>query len=429
MRPHRALLRTVTFAAAALLTALPQAQAKILAQWVELGPDGSSSARAITDETACPAVIFDGVAAPMATRSEPGKNFGNVKPASFPVRGCEVAVPAGAIVGLLDGKPLPLPRPNPQRIVMFGDTGCRLKTGDPTQPCNDLNAWPFPKVAAMTAAVRPDLMIHVGDYEYREDACPPGNAGCAGSPSGYGFDAWNADFFQPAAPLFAAAPWIVARGNHEGCGRAGEGWFRFLDPSPMEPACRDLTDDYVARLGDFAVVVVDSAEVEDGASEDSDQIPVLRRQFIDVLGKIPGYAWLATHKPVNAMLAKPGDPQVNIVSNKVLQAALGADMPASVRMEVAGHIHFFQAVNFGGARPAQLVVGTGGDNLEGMPTASVAGADINGMKALNAVTHSGFAYMVWDRADNNVWNGTLFDVDGKPLNRCLLAERALSCGS
>jgi hypothetical protein len=75
------------------------------------------------------------------------------------------------------------------------------------------------------------------------------------------------------------------------------------------------------------------------------------------------------------------------------------------------------------------VVGTGGDNLEGMPTASVAGADINGLKALNAVTYSGFAYMVWDRAGDNVWSGTLFDVDGKPLNRCRLAERALSCGS
>jgi hypothetical protein len=136
-----------------------------------------------------------------------------------------------------------------------------------------------------------------------------------------------------------------------------------------------------------------------------------------------------THKPVNGMLAKPGDPQVNIVSNKILQAALGADMPASVRMEVAGHIHFFQAVDFGGARPPQLVVGTGGDNLEGMPVASVAGADINGLEALNAVTYSGFAYMVWDRAGDNVWSGTLFDVDGKPLNRCRLAERALSCGS
>ena len=272
-------------------------------------------------------------------------------------------------------------------------------------------------------------MIHVGDYEYREDVCPAGNPGCAGSPHGYGWDAWNADFFRPAAPLFAAAPWIMVRGNHEDCDRAGEGWFRFLDPSPMQPACRDLTGDYVVRLGDFVVVVVDSAKVNDSAGADSEQVPILRRQFLDVLGEIPDNAWLATHKPVNGLLAKPGDPEVNIVSNKVLQAALGADMPASVRMYVAGHIHFFQSVDFNGVRPAQLVVGTGGDNLEGMPTASVTGADINGRTAGNAVTYSGFGYMVWDRVDATTWTGVLFDINGKPINHCRLGDRTLNCGS
>jgi hypothetical protein len=103
-------------------------------------------------------------------------------------------------------------------------------------------------------------------------------------------------------------------------------------------------------------------------------------------------------------------------------------MPAGVRMYVGGHIHFFQAVDFGGARPPQLVVGTGGDNLEGMPTASVAGSEVNGLKAAAAVTFSGFAYMVWDRVNDSAWSGTLFDVTGKPLNHCRLADRLLSCG-
>ncbi len=429
MRQRRRAVLMAISVATAVLTALPQAQAKILAQWVELGPDGASSVRAITED-ACPAVTFDGTAVPMNVRSEPGQSFGNVKPdQQFPVRGCELAVPPGAISAILDGKPLPLPRPNPQRIVIFGDTGCRLKTGDAWQACNDASAWPFGKIAAVAAAARPDLVIHVGDYEYREEPCPAGNTGCAGSPSGYGWKPWNADFFEPAAPLFATAPWIMARGNHEDCGRAGEGWFRFLDPSPMATACRDLTGDYVVQLGDLGVVVVDSAKVKDTAGADSEQVPILRRQFLDVLAKIPNNAWLVTHKPVNAMLAKPGDREVNIVSNKVLQAALGADMPASVRMEIAGHIHFFQVVGFGGARPPQLVVGTGGDNLEEMPKASVAGADINGLTAVNAVTYSGFGYMVWNRVDANIWSGTLFDVNAKPLNHCRLSDRLLSCGS
>jgi len=421
----RALIATI-----ALLLGLapaPRAEARILAQWVQLGADRASSVRAIVDGT-CPMVTFDGIDTRMSIRSEPGQTFMEVKPAQFAVRGCEAAVPDGTSTAILDGKPLPLPKANPRRIVMFGDTGCRLKTGDPWQACNDPNAWPFAKIAAAAAAAHPDLVIHVGDYEYREDRCPYGNAGCTGSPSGYGWDSWNADFFQPAAPLFAAGPWIMVRGNHEDCSRAAEGWFRFLDRSPMEAACRDLTGDFVARLGDFGVVVVDSAKVSDRASEDSEQVPILRRQLNDMLGKIPSYAWLATHKPVNAMLADPRDSKVNIVSNKVLQAALGADMPASVRLYVAGHIHFFQAIDFGGARPSQLVVGTGGDNLEGMPTASVTGAEINGLKAVNARTYSRFGYTVWNRLDGNNWSGTLYDIGAKPIAHCRLADRSLNCG-
>ena len=129
----------------------------------------------------------------------------------------------------------------------------------------------------MAAAAHPDLMIHVGDYEYREDARPAGNPGCAGSPFGYGWDAWNADFFEPgalAAPRRRALD-HGARGNHEDCSRAGEGWFRFLDPAPMPTACADLTGDYVVRLGDFGLVVVDGAKVKDTACRDSDQVPVV----------------------------------------------------------------------------------------------------------------------------------------------------------
>ena len=83
-------------AAAAMLSAAPPAPAKVLSQWVQLGPDGSASVRAIVDDDACPAVTFDGAAAPMNLRSAPAQSFGNVKPAQFPVRGCEAAVPPGA---------------------------------------------------------------------------------------------------------------------------------------------------------------------------------------------------------------------------------------------------------------------------------------------------------------------------------------------
>src|SRR5260370_551248 len=138
----------------------------------------------------------------MTVRAEPSQKIENVKPAAFPVRSCEVAVPQGAVAATLDGRVLPLARSNPQRILVFGDTGCRLAR-DEVQDCD--TAWPFPKIAAAAATARPDLVIHVGDYHYRETPCAE-RRGCVRGPSGYGFDAWYADFFEPAAPLFAVAP-------------------------------------------------------------------------------------------------------------------------------------------------------------------------------------------------------------------------------
>jgi len=420
--------KLATALAAALFgfAALPQAQARILSQWVQLGPDGGASVRAITED-ACPTVSFDGRPTPMSVRSEPARPFGNVKPAQFPVRGCEVMVPPEAVAAVLDGKPLPLPRGNPQRILVFGDSGCRL-SASAVQDCYDINSWPFPKIATAAAATRPDLIIHVGDYHYREAPCPAGRAGCANSPWGYGWDVWNADFFEPAAPLLAAAPWVFVRGNHEDCSRAGEGWFRFLDRLPMEPSCRDFTGTFVARMGEFGIVVVDGANAEDPKGDMSDMAATLRRGFIEVIAKVPAEAWLTTHRPLNAMLGTEKGTPRNFVSNKVLQAALGADMPAGVRMDVSGHIHFFQAVDFGGTRPPQLVVGTGGDNLQALPPMSLIGADINGGKVTDSVTYSGFGFMVWDRVDS-AWSGTLFDVNGRPINRCRLISRSLHCGA
>ena len=65
---------------------------------------------------------------------------------------------------------------------------------------------------------------------------------------------------------------------------------------------------------------------------------------------------------------------------------LGADMPASVRMIVSGHVHSFRAVDFGGIHPPQLVVATGGDTLNLMPPMSVAGTDVNNGKVVNFAT-------------------------------------------
>jgi predicted phosphodiesterase len=405
----------------ALLLARPAA-ADVLAQWVQLGPDASASVRVIADG-ACPAVAFDGAATAMRVRAEPDAKFANVPAAPFAVRSCEAEIPANAKSAAIGGRTLPLPHANPQRILVFGDTGCRLKLPDQVQDCNDPRSWPFAKIVASAAAAKPDLVIHVGDYHYREDACPAGRAGCAGTPYGYGWDAWNVDFFAPAAPLLATAPWVMVRGNHEDCERAGEGWFRFLDRAPMASACRDLTGIFVSRLGDFGIVNVDGAFAVDPKKDPDSLVALLRQQLGEISGKIPADAWLATHRPLDAMR---GNKEKLVTDNQIQEAAFGADMPRSIHMLVSGHIHFFQANDFGGEHPPQLVVGMGGDDLEPQPQASLVGATINGNRVVSSTTYSGYGYMIWDK-QGAVWVGALYDTDGGGLGTCRLEGRSLAC--
>src|SRR5262249_51857663 len=311
----------------------------------------------------CPARRVAGVELPMTPRSDPKQALANVPPAQFAVRSCERIIPTGTVAAVLEGAVLPIPRANPSRILIIGDTGCRLKEGDPVQDCNSDEGWPFPHLAASAAASRPDLVIHVGDYHYRETACPAERSGCQGSPWGYGWDTWAEDFFKPASPLFAIAPWIMTRGNHEDCARAGEGWWRVLDEAPLKEACVDLSGSFLTRLGEFGVIVVDAANASDPKGDPSPLADKLARQFVLSADSLPSEAWLTTHRPLNAMR---GDKGKLVVENRVEQQALGPLMPEAVSMIVSGHIHFFQALDFGAARPAQLVAGTSGDNLEPM---------------------------------------------------------------
>ena len=319
----------------------------------------------------------------MAKRSDAAMRFQNVKAASFNVAGCEVIVPRGVKAAVIDGNPVELPLPDLRRIVVFGDTGCHIAKGERVQDCK--NGWPFPEVARRTAAMHPDLVIHVGDYLYREEPCPADNVGCAGTPYGFGWDSWEVDFFKPAAPLLRSAPWIFVRGNHEDCNRAAEGWFRFLDRAPMEHSCRDFSGVFVSHLGKFGVVNVDGAKAADNLKNAAQVTELLRGQFAAVRQSIPEEAWLVSHRPFDAMRSGDGGAS-NKVENSLQSEALGGLIPPGVRMLVAGHIHFFQAVDFGGKAPPQLVVGTGGDNLSPIPPMSIAGSRDRGKTVLPAAS-------------------------------------------
>lgn len=196
-----------------------------------------------------------------------------VYPGAFPVRVCESprAYPGEADARTRRG-PLPKLPAEPKRILLLGDTGCRV-TFYKFQHCEEAEdgkkRWPFAQVARAAARHDVDLILHVGDYHYRERPCPVGHeATCGTGQGGYAWPAWRADFFAPAQALLSEAPWVFLRGNHENCGRAGVGWSHFFWPELRERrqagTCLDHHAPYLVKLApDLSLLVLDVANAED----------------------------------------------------------------------------------------------------------------------------------------------------------------------
>ena len=387
--------------------------------WVEATGRGSGfEVRAVVAPgESCPEVLADGRKLPLAERKA-------VELASFPVKGCGAEVPGGTKRLIFGKEPLPLPGAKVDRIVVIGDTGCR-RTDKETQDCE--TDWPFAKIVGYAVGKKPDLVVHVGDYYYRE-TCPGGLAHCEN------WENWRKDFFAPAAPLLAAAPWVLARGNHESCGRAAEGWFRFLDAGAEPLVCGEgktvESAPFAVKLPGLTLAVVDSADVPDAWTAEQ-RVAQFGARERAVAGDAKGPVWIVTHKPpyVGGLYGKGPD-----APETVDDASLGG-----VEMFVSGHLHMFGSLSFGETRPVELIVGDSGtallklaaqlDKVEAKldPAGMLQGdMEVDG-KTANYSGRGRFGYMVLDRAGAG-WTGTLHGVDDAVLARCSLKERVMTCG-
>ena len=402
-------------------TAATQAPAAALARWVELGPSGAAIARAVTERSTCPELTVDQRRLPMRPRAP------SAAP-DFPVLVCEAAIPTGAATAAIAGHSLPIPSPAPRRIVVIGDTGCRV-AGDVAviQDCNDPAAWPFGQVAESAAAWGPELVLHVGDYVYREMPCPPKHDGCAGSPWGDNWATWHTDFFAPAAPLLQAAPWVFVRGNHETCDREGRGWFRLLDPRPFAADCERYTEPYAIPLADRDLIVLDSAEAHDFAAR-ADRVAIYAAQFEAVAALAGREAWLLTHRPLWAVGHAGEEAGVERLfhTNTVLQAASQDRLPPTVLLVLSGHLHLFEALSFADARPPQWVVGNGGTLLDPRIQSTLAGVEVGGTTISSGATLDRFGYLTIE-PDASGWAATLRTVHGLPAASCMLESSPLTC--
>jgi len=452
-------LAALCLAAGLAAAAASGAAARDFAAMVVMGPEGAATARVETDAPACPAIRIDGHARRMQLRAGPAElplratasTPALSKPSAFPVRVCEASLPRGARRIAVAGRALPAPKPVVRRIVVIGDTGCRLKAADQAyQACDDPAQYPFARTAARAAAWKPDLVLHVGDYLYRENPCAGGRPACVGSPWGYGWDAWKADFFTPARPLLAAAPWIAVRGNHEDCARAGQGWWRLIDPRPLVPGrdcvdpANDLANDdgapYDVPLGGGAqVVVLDMTTAPNQPLAADDPRHAQYASDYDALAafaKRAPYTFVTLHKPILGFAAtmKKDGPELkpNTLGIQSVFAAQTPDLlPPGVGVILSGHIHLWQQLSFGGARPSQFIAGFSGtqEDIVPFPKALPPGASAGPGAVVEAFSSwiNGFGYMTLERRAADRWAVKVWNLDGQVVNRCEIEGRRSHC--
>jgi len=444
------------------------------------GNDGVTTiafARAIVapGQPECPTLEGAGAAIDMSLRQNPH---------GFPVNVCEAAIPFGKRLRLSWNRQLlPAVGMNPTRLLVLGDTGCDTAQCAGTDP-----AQPFETIAAAAAAIKPtpDLILHVGDYNYRGtkgsvtvkssgaklpvydagDNAPDDpecqltspyvsqNADYSETPDNW--DDWWQDFFQPAAPLLARAPWVFVRGNHELCSRAGPGWFYFLDASastavggagqlecPFQGGDQPPDDSvlnylrfippYTLDLGTLRMAVIDSANACDGFAPAA-TTQIYTDQLQQVLDAVrPGVTtWIATHRPfwaaITASAASPTTPPPYTSIDQTLQAAFASatveppGLPDELRLVLSGHMHAFQSVtpsgDLGLLRPPQLVIGDSGVRLDSNAPSGAFDATVDDLAShIAGLVQFGFLNVTELHADGS-WRGSLLDASKTILADC-----------
>lgn len=408
--------------------------------FVVMSGDGPVARAVLTGTTQCPSITLGNAAQPMRVRLAP-----DALPA-FPILVCETVIPAGTTSAGIAGQQLPLPGQTVHTVAGIGDTGCRLKKGWDTagtgatrshsdhdddkgkfQDCDKPEQWPFAELARSVALANPDLVVHVGDYIYREAPCPPNDKACGGSPYGDNWMTWQADFFVPAAPLLKAAPWIAVRGNHEICARAGQGYLVFLDARPATngslPPCVEIFPNYSVTVGGRVFVVIDTTDADDVCKEPS---ACNTKDYVATFAGMspPTNSWLVTHKPIWAV--RKGHKNPKIVTAALQGALADGKLPAGISLTLAGHIHFWQTLSFKDQRPPQFVLGNGGTLLAGKVKEPLVGLKIGGTSVTYGKIHDEWGYTLFTPT-GEAWKATFYSPKGDKKFDCKIESGKVRC--
>lgn len=161
-------------------------------------------------------------------------------------------------------------------------------------------------------------------------------------------------------------------------------------------------------------------------------------QTLAILAATPAtrQLWFFSHRPVWYDLIAP-EKQPN-----ALQAVLRRGLSDRLQVAFGGHQHTFSTLNFArdadpaahpNGRPAQVIVGGGGTQLEsldprspffeapgrGTERTAPDGRLYDGVKAISGIVLNRYSFLLLER-DGEGWNGTVLDPDGRAITRCTL---------
>jgi hypothetical protein len=304
---------------------------------------------------------------------------------------------------------------SPNTIVILGDTGCRIKEGkfgSEYQDCNDTNAWPLVKILEAADKENPDLIIHLGDYHYREE-CKVGAACSKMTPVvGYGWKPWELDFFLPMQKLLKKTPIIITRGNHEECSRAYLGYKTLLASYTWEKECIDYEAPQIIVLVNTAIINFDSSSISDIPFGKDEAIWVKR--FNDIYEKVAKLkvknVWLITHKPLYGIVPfRFTFAPINMNLRNFFEKSLLKDKVTEI---FSGHIHTSMIVKTK-KYATQIVLGNSGTSLTDFK-APITKSYLSSMGYENAtLTDTGFGYAILKKNADESWTIIFKDSNGK----------------
>jgi len=281
-------------------------------------------------------------------------------------------------------------------FVALGDTGCRgeynrrgAQQCDPDkQKSTQLTQFRFAEVAAKASSLKPDFVVHLGDYRYDKEQNKT-------------FDMWDSDFFERVRlGLLTELPWAFVRGNHEECTLAGKGWFFFFGPHNGAANCATGSS-FVGRTWYFDVaergksnshphrfVVIDTSATIHNFNGNLRTAAIDQMAHAITAAQKPGWgdgknasAWFLTHKPLWAADDYYNPPrQADYHTGEVLLNAMKQVSSKSsdyrvcsnydstkcgLKAVLSAHLHILQnMVTVNAELPQQFVVGNSGVRMD-----------------------------------------------------------------